>query len=94
MGAVEAAVATAKAEDRTSCQDHRRILSGILWVTRTGASWRDLPERYGPWSTIRSSFQRWHEAGIWDRLFVAVQQPADAAGALYWEIYYVDGTVV
>ncbi len=34
--------------------DHRRIVSGILWVLRTGAPWRDLPERYGPVGTVSS----------------------------------------
>jgi transposase len=32
-------------------QDHRRVINGILWKLRTGAPWRDLPERYGPWQT-------------------------------------------
>src|SRR6266545_938320 len=45
--------------------DHRRIINGIVWRERTGAPWRDLPERYGPWSTVYSRFWRWHEAGIW-----------------------------
>ena len=31
--------------------EHRRIINGILWKLRTGAPWRDLPERYGPWKT-------------------------------------------
>lgn len=74
--------------------DHRRIVNGILWVLRTGAPWRDLPERYGSWSTVYSRFQRWRKAGIWDAIFAAVQQEADAAGKLDWEIHYVDGTVV
>ena len=32
--------------------DHRRILNGLFWKLRSGAPWRDIPERYGPWSTI------------------------------------------
>ncbi|SRR5690554_2060115 len=74
--------------------DHRRILNGILWILRTGAPWRDLPERYGSWSTVYSRFQRWRKAGIWERLFAAIQQDADAHGDLDWEIHYVDGTIV
>jgi transposase len=35
---------------------HRRILNGMLWLLRMGAPWRDLPERYGPWSTVASRF--------------------------------------
>src|SRR5260370_827517 len=44
-------------------QDHRLILNGILWIVRTVAPWRDLPERYGPWGTVASRFYRWVNAG-------------------------------
>src|SRR3990172_4056729 len=74
--------------------DHRRILNGILWVLRTGAPWRDLPEHYGSWRTVASRFYRWRKAGIWDRLFARVQELADAEGRIDWEIHYVDGTIV
>jgi transposase len=74
--------------------DHRRILNGILWLLRTGAPWRDLPERYGPWQTVASRFYRWRQAGLWDRLFAAVQQQADAAGHLDWGLHFVDGTII
>src|SRR3954465_7441194 len=62
-------------------QDDRRILNGILWKLATGAPWRDVPERYGPWQTVYTRFRRWTHAGVWDRLLAAVQQQADAAGA-------------
>jgi transposase len=35
-------------------RDHRQVINGILWKLRTGAPWRDLPERYGPWKTCLS----------------------------------------
>jgi transposase len=73
---------------------HRVVLDGILWKLRTGAPWRDLPARYGPWSTVYSRFWRWQRAGVWDRLFAAVQRQADAAGRLDWAIHFVDGTVI
>ncbi len=66
--------------------DHRRRLNGILWLIRTGAPWRDLPERYGSWHIIASHFYRWRKAGIWARLLAAVQQRAEAAGQLDWAI--------
>src|SRR3712207_4094804 len=74
--------------------DHRTVVNGILWKLRTGAPWRDVPERYGPWSTVYSRFWRWQRAGLWDRLFAAVQQRADAAGRLDWSVHFVDGTVI
>ncbi len=75
-------------------EDHRRILNGMLWILRTGAPWRDMPERYGPWGTVSSRFYRWRKAGIWDRILALVQAQADAAGQLDWDIQYVDATIV
>src|SRR5713101_5145683 len=49
---------------------------------------------YGAWSTVASRFYRWRKAGIWQRLFEAVPQQADAAGKINWAIHYIDGTIV
>ncbi len=67
-------------------KDHRTVINGILWVLRTGAPWRDLPERYGPWRTAATRFYRWRQLGLWDRLLAEVQQQADAAGQIDWEV--------
>ena len=75
-------------------KDHRTVINGILWVLRTGAPWRDLPERYGPWSTVASRFYRWRKRGLRDRLLAEVQREADAAGEVEWEVHFVDGTSV
>ena len=75
-------------------KDHRTIINGILWIDRTGAPWRDLPDRYGPWQTVASRFYRWQKAGIWQRLLQALQQQAESAQQLDWENHYVDSTVV
>jgi len=74
--------------------DHRRILNGMLWMLRTGAPWRDLPERYGPWRTVASRFYRWQRAGIWAQLLAAVQAQADAHGQLNWDMHDIDGTMI
>jgi transposase len=74
--------------------DHRRILNGSLWILRTGAPWRDLPERYGPWRTVASRFYRWQKAGIWNQLLAAVPAQADAAGQLNWNLHDLDGTMI
>lgn len=54
--------------------DHRTILSGMLWVARTGAAWRDLPAHFGPWQTVRSRYDRWRDAGIWPQILAALHQ--------------------
>jgi len=74
--------------------DDRRVLNGILWILRTGAPWRDLPERYGPWRTVASRFYRWQKAAVWDKLVQAVQRLADAAGELDWDVQYMDSTII
>lgn len=74
--------------------DHRRVINGMLWIARTGAPWRDLPERYGPVGTVSSRFYRWRQAGIWHGILTALQQQADANGRLNWELHFVDGTSV
>ena len=53
-------------------RDDRRVLNGIFFVLRTGIPWRDLPERYGPYTTVYNRFNRWARAGIWERLFEAL----------------------
>jgi len=74
--------------------DHRTVVNGILWRLKTGAPWRDLPERYGNWQTVYSRFRRWQRAGIWDRILAALRAEGDARGELDWDLHFVDGTTV
>ena len=74
--------------------DHRRILNGMLWVLRTGAPWRDMPERYGSWHTVYSRFRRWQRAGVFDRLEKQLQAGEDANGNIDWSACAVDGSYV
>ena len=54
---------------KSSRVDDRRILNAIFYVLRTGMPWRDLPERYGPYTTAYNRFNRWSRRGIWKRMF-------------------------
>ena len=74
-------------------RDHRQVINGILWKLRTGAPWRDLPERYGPWRTGYARFVRWQQDGTWDRLLAHVQTKSDAVGEVIWEVS-IDSSVV
>ncbi|WP_200842403.1 transposase [Actinomadura sp. K4S16] len=56
----------------------RQLINGIRRRTRTGAPWRDLPERYGPWNRAYDRFRRWQRDGTWKRLFEQLQAEADA----------------
>jgi transposase len=74
--------------------DHRRMLNGMLWVLRTGAPWRDLPERYGSWHSVYSRFRRWSRAGVFQRIEAAVIAEEDAKGAIDWESMAIDGSYI
>jgi transposase len=50
-------------------KNDRRVLNGIFYILRTGAPWRDLPERYGPYTTVYNRFNRWAKRGIWGAIF-------------------------
>jgi len=58
--------------------DHRLMVEGMLWLARSGSSWRELPERFGPWSTVASRYQRWVKEGLWARI-LQVLLPSEAA---------------
>jgi|SRR5215510_5092211 len=68
--------------------DDRRVLNGIFWVLRSGAPWRDLPERFGPRTTCYNRFARWRKAGVRDRLMDAVTAAHDG------DIQMIDSTSV
>jgi transposase len=61
---------------------HRTIVDALLWLGRTGAPWRDLPERFGPWRTVATRFYRWTRSGLWDRLLDELRRLADASTTL------------
>ncbi len=69
-------------------RDDRGVMNGIFWVLRTGAPWRDLPERYGPYTTAYNRFNRWRKAGVWDRLMDTVTK---AHGG---EVQMIDSSIV
>ena len=72
---------------------HRDIVEAIAWRFRTGAPWRDLPERFGPWQTVYHRHNCWSEDGTYVRLHQALMGVADAAGDLNW-LVSVDSTIV
>lgn len=71
----------------------RQLIDGIRWRTRTGAPWRDLPPRYGPWQTVYGLFRRWQRDGTWVQILAALQTQAEAAGLITWEVN-VDSTIM
>lgn len=67
--------------------DNRLFVDAVLWIGRTGAPWRDLPERFGHWNSVWKRFDRWARTGVWAAVFEALQDPD-----LEWLI--LDSTVI
>jgi len=57
--------------------DHRKVVNAVLWRTRAGAAWRDLPAGYGPWKTVYNRHRRWSGDGTWERLLGELQRGSD-----------------
>lgn len=74
--------------------DTRVLLNAMVWRAKTGAPWRDLPDRYGNWKTVYSRWLRWRDAGVWQRIWEALQAEADEAGQVQWEVHFIDSTIV
>ena len=74
--------------------DHRQVINGLFWRLRTGAPWRDIPERYGPWQTIYDRFNRYRRDGTWDRMIEALQIRLDAEGLIDWDLWCIDGSSI
>jgi transposase len=75
-------------------REPRLMLNGILWVLRTGAPWRDLPERFGPWKTVYHYFCRWRDDGTFERILEALQIHLDRQGQIDWDLWCIDGSSV
>lgn len=58
-------------------KDNRMILNALVWIARSGAPWRHLPERYGPWKTVYSRFRKWINDGILDNIFRVLSLDAE-----------------
>jgi transposase len=68
-------------------KDNRLFVDAVLWIAKTGAPWRDLPERFGNWNNVWRRFDRWAKKGVWQRIYQELQDPD-----LEWLI--LDSTVI
>jgi transposase len=61
-----------------SGEDNRRFVEGVLWIVRTGAPWRDLPEYFGKWFSVWKRFRRWARKGVFEKIFETLSGEPDA----------------
>ncbi|GAB2710852.1 IS5 family transposase [Halomonas garicola] len=71
-----------------TAKDNRLFVEAVLWIARTGAPWRDLPESFGRWHTVYMRYNRWSRKGVWQRIFDTVADDPDL------EQLMIDGSIV
>ena len=74
--------------------DHRTALNGMFWILHSGAQWRELPERYGPWQTVYWRYNRWRRDGTIDRMLERLQLRLDAEGRIDVDLWCIDATQI
>src|SRR5688572_795717 len=90
------AVAAAQRSGRAGkpYRPHRTVLNGIFWILRSGAPWRDLPERYGPWTTVYDRFRRWRNTQVFQKMLNALEAQARRMERIDFEFAAADGSIV
>ena len=71
-----------------NAKDNRLFVEAVLWRYRSGAPWRDLPERFGDWNNTHRRFSRWAKTGVWERIFKHLAADPDNEYAM------IDSTIV
>ena len=75
-------------------KDHRLMIDGILWALSDGGRWRNVPDRFGPWQSVYDRFRNWTRKGLWDKILRRLQARKMHSGAIDWELFCIDGSVV
>ena len=91
---IEALVPLSNARTGRPPRDRRVLLNGIFWILHTGAPWRDLPERFGPWQTVYHHFAKWRREGIFAEIIEALQITLDQDDLIDWDLWCIDGANV
>ena len=75
-------------------RDPREVLNGVLWILRTGAPWKDMPQRYPPHQTCHRRFQQWVKLGVFRRIAQELAQDLYERGGIDIREAFIDGTFV
>jgi transposase len=72
----------------------REVLNGVLWILRSGARWRDLPDRFPPYQTCHRRFQQWVTDGRLRKVLETLAADLQHRGKLDLSECFIDGTFV
>lgn len=74
--------------------DDRLMLNGVLWVLCSGAAWRDMPERFGPWSAVYQRFRDWRNQGTFGQMLKRLHVKLNAEGLIDLDTWCINSTAV
>jgi len=77
-----------KGDPGVTAKNNRRFVDAVLWIVRTGAHWRELPEEFGKWNSVFQRYNRWSAKGVWESLFNALADDPD------FEFVMMDATII
>ena len=77
-----------KGDPGVTAKNNRRFVDAVLWIARTGAHWRELPEEFGKWNSVFQRYNRWSAKGVWESLFKALADDPD------FEFVMMDATII
>lgn len=75
-------------------RDGRQVLNGIFWILCSGAKWRDLPERYGPWKTVYDRFRQWRDDATFETILARLQLCLREDGLMDLDTWMIDSTSI
>jgi len=83
-----------RASTGRSRRDDRQVINGMFVILRTGAPWRDLPRKYGPWKTVYNRFNAWSRNGVIDAVVEGLLGVLETRGEIDWDLWCVDGSSI
>lgn len=92
--AIEPLLPSSKNRKGGQYKGHRPVIDGILWALSDGGRWRNMPERFGPWSSVYDRFRRWARSGVWAGILDALRRRKAEAGEIDERLFSIDGSVV
>src|SRR6185312_10859812 len=75
-------------------REPRDVLEGSLWILKTGARWKDLPERYPPYQTCHRRYQNWVKSGVFKKILLRLAQHLQEKGKINLAETFIDATFV